>query len=332
MNTVFYLSDIFWETDAKRTIFKMLSILRIDLNILVVENIGMDNTLTNDFAMEKRLRSMDPGLHTIFTNTVFSLQYILSNYKLIFPEFTDHTELHSLTVVNFCNQLIGKQIEKMNADELYVLLMGCYFHDTGMGVSVADYEEFRNQIDFGDYFDTHDPNNLSRTIRDYHNEFSGLFIRKYAKFFEIPTPEHLEAVIQVSRGHRKTSLMDENAYPIEYKLKSGNTICLPYLAAMVRLADEIDVTSARNPVELYDLESFTDDQEIFEHEKHRAVTDLRITDEAFTMVIDTKDDALFKALTITAEKMQKTLDDCRRAVNGRTPYVITQERVEILNV
>ncbi|MCR5309549.1 MAG: hypothetical protein K6E21_05520 [Bacilli bacterium] len=37
----------------------------------------------------KRIR-LDEDLHVRFTDTVFALQHILSNYKLIFPDFTDH--------------------------------------------------------------------------------------------------------------------------------------------------------------------------------------------------------------------------------------------------
>ena len=187
----------------------------------------------HDFAMERRLRDLDPQLHRRFTDTVFGLQYILSNYKLLFPRFTDHTELHSLSVIDFCNRLIGAQIERMNADEIYVLLMGCYFHDTGMGITMKDYEAFSREIDFGNYFDTHDRDNLPATIRDFHNEFSGLFIRKYAELFEIPSEAHLWAIIQISRGHRKTDLMDEAEYPIALKMPDGNAVCLPYLSALI---------------------------------------------------------------------------------------------------
>ena len=95
----------------------------------------MKSIQEHDFALEYRLKELDPELHRRFTDSVFGLQNILSNYKLIFPEYTDHTELHSLTVIDFCNRLIGRQIERMNADEIYALLMGCYFHDTGMGIS-----------------------------------------------------------------------------------------------------------------------------------------------------------------------------------------------------
>ena len=193
-----------------------------------------------DFALERRLKELDSDLHQRFSDTVFALQQILSNYKLIFPDFTDHTELHSLNIIEFCNQLVANQINKLNADEIYCLLVGCYFHDTGMGISENDFHEFSKQIDFGDYFLTHDKNNYPEIIRSFHNEFSALFIKKYARFFDFPSKEHLFAIAQISRGHRKTNLLDHEEFPLELKVPNGNTICLPYLSALVRLADEID--------------------------------------------------------------------------------------------
>ena len=99
-----------------------------------------------DFAMERKLRELDPELHKRFTESVFGLQNILSNYMLIFPTFTDHTELHSMNVIDFCNQIIGSQLENLNADEIYSLLMGCYFHDTGMGIREKDSRNFRSRL------------------------------------------------------------------------------------------------------------------------------------------------------------------------------------------
>ena len=150
-----------------------------------------------DFALEKRLRELDTDLHQRFKDTVFALQHILSNYQLIFPDFTDHTELHTLNIIDFCNQIIGDQIDKLNADEIYSILLGCYFHDTGMGISHKDFDEFSKNIDFGDYFDTHSRDNLPEIIRNFHNEYSGQFIRKYAPFFEFPSESHLFSIIQI---------------------------------------------------------------------------------------------------------------------------------------
>ena len=283
--------------------------------------------ITHDFTLEKRLRDLSPDLHKRFTDTVFSMQFILSNYKLLFPEFTDHTELHSLNVIDFCNRIIGPQIDKMNADEIYCLLVACYFHDTGMGISKKDFESFLKEIDFGDYFKTHDKTNARRIIRDFHNEFSGRFIAKYADLFDIPSKEHLTAIIQISRGHRKTNLTDTAAYPIAMKVPNGNTISLPYLASVIRLSDEIDITAARNSHLLSEIPAMISDMQKMEYLKHDAVKDMAIEKERFVVTYSTDSPEVETALFALFAKMQKTLDECRAATNGRTEHCITQKEV-----
>ena len=285
-----------------------------------------------DYLLERRLKELSPELHARFSDTVFALQQILSNYQLIFPLFTDHTELHSLNIIEFCNKLIGDQINKLNADEIYCILMGCYFHDTGMGISKRDFEEFSKKIDFGDYFLTHDKNNYPEIVRNFHNEYSGLFIKKYAKFFEFPSEEHLFAVIQISRGHRKTNLFDTKEYPVALKVPNGNTICLPYLSALVRLADEIDVTASRNSEAIYDLSKIVVESHLIEFMKHAAVKGLEIREKEFIMYVSTKDEKILKSLYILADKMKKTLDECRSVVNNETPFVISQEAINIVRI
>ena len=282
-----------------------------------------------DFSLERRLKELDPYLHSLFVDTVFSLQQILSNYQLIFPLFTDHTELHSLNIIEFCNKLIADQVDKLNADEIYCILLGCYFHDTGMGVSRGDFEEFSKQIDFGNYFETHSRDNYPEIVRNFHNEYSGLFIKKYARFFEFPSEAHMFAIIQISRGHRKTDLFDKKEYPVSLMTPNGNTICLPYLSALVRLADEIDVTASRNSEAIYDLSKIVEEVHLIEFMKHEAVKGLEIKEKEFVMYVQSDDEKILQSLTILAEKMKKTLDECRKVVNEETPYRISQETIRI---
>ena len=282
-----------------------------------------------DYAMERRLHELSPELHKRFTESVFGLQHILSNYLLIFPTFTDHTELHSLNVIDFCNRIIGSQLDKLNADEIYCLLMGCYFHDTGMGIRKKDYDEFFKNIDFGNYFDTHSRDAIPDIIRDFHNEFSGQFLKKYSSLFDIPSEAHLRAIIQISRGHRKTDLRDEKEYPIALPVSGTSTICLPYLSALIRLADEIDVASGRNLSFLYDSEFLTNEKDIIEFGKHEAIKDVVVYEDKFVLLVAAKDEFVLNNIKKMSLKMQKTLDECRLAVTGRTPHTITQNRIEL---
>ncbi len=290
----------------------------------------MDNY---EFALEWRLKELDKDLHGRFCDTVFALQHILSNYQLIFPDFTDHTELHTLSVINFCNQLIGEQIGKLNADEVYSILLGCYFHDAGMGIREKDYEEFSKQIDFGDYFLTHPKDDVPGIIRSFHNEYSGLFVKKYAPFFEFPTKAHEFAIVEIARGHRKTDLRDPEQYPIALPIPgSKNTICLPYLAALVRLADEIDITSARNSKALYDINKVMAEIDLIEFLKHESTRSLEIRPDEFIVGVSTNDEKIFQGLEVVVAKMQKTLDYCRSVVHDLTPFHISQEKVRLVKV
>ena len=289
----------------------------------------MSGNKNHDFAMERRLRELNPELHRRFTNAVIALQYNLSHYKRLFPEFTDHTILHSMSVADFSNQLIGERLHRLNADELYALLMGCYLHDAGMGITRKDYLEFSEKIDFGSYFDEHSRENYPAIIRSFHHEFSGLFIRKYAPLFDFPSEAHCWAVIQIARGHRRTDLMDEREYPASFSLPDGDAICLPYLAALIRLADEIDVTTDRNPILLYDIGALTIEEEIRWYKVTRAVRSMEISKRAFTLHVDASDPEILEAVRVNTAKMGQALDVCRSVVCQRTPYEITQNQVLI---
>ena len=284
-----------------------------------------------DFRLEKRLRLLNPELHRRFADTVTALNNGLSKYKRFFPEYTDHSILHSMNVIGFCNRLIADRIDALNADEIYILLMSCYLHDAGMGISVKDYENFSARIDFGDYFETHSRGDIPELIRAFHQEFSGQYIHRYAGLFEIPSPEHEQAIIRVVRGHRRTDLMDENVYPAEFRLPNGNTVCLPYLAAMIRLADEVDVAADRNLILLYDIRLLTDEYQIMVNKTVQAIRRMEISDSAFTLEVSTEEGEISALIRKVAEKIQSTLDYCRKVVNNRTPYMITQEKVLIRN-
>ena len=284
----------------------------------------------HDFLMEKRLHQLNPALHRCFTDAVFALQHTLSHYRRLFPEYTDHSEQHSMQVIDFCNRLIGQeQIDRLNADEIYVLLMGCYLHDVGMGVSEHDYDLFKPQFDPDAWFAEHPQETEEDFVRRYHHEFSGCFIRKYAQMLEIPSPEHLFCIVQVARGHRKTDLFDEQAYPVAYPLPNGSTVCLPYLAALIRLADEIEVAADRNSLLLYDIGSIQDAYQLYCNRLQEAVTRLHVTPEGFVMDVRTPDETIFHGLCEVCEKMQATLDLCRAVAQTRTAFSITQKWVEM---
>lgn len=282
-----------------------------------------------DYLLERRLRELSPELHQRTKDSVFVLQNMLESYLPRFPLFTDHSLLHSMDVLDFCNRLVGEeQIEKLSAAECYVLILGCYLHDIGMGVSAKDFERFAAQIDFGDYFLTHDRADKDDTTRAFHNEFSGLFIRKYAALFDIPSEELLFAIVQASRGHRKTDLFDEKEYPL---LDSPfGRIRTAYLSAVLRLADEIDVASNRNPELLFDTSTITGEKSLREFGKHESIRRVEVTPDSIILYTKPKSPEYIPLVEELADKIRTTLAYCRDVAEKRSDLRIAQDKVVIL--
>lgn len=289
----------------------------------------MTESRVNDYLLEKRLRSASPELQRRANDSVFVLQAMLSSFLTRFPDFTDHSMLHSLDVLYFCNQLLGgKQVDRLCPEECYVLIMSCYLHDIGMGVSEKDFQQFCREIDFGSYFETHDRQDSARIVRDFHNEFSARFVRKYAGLFDIPSEELVFAVMQVSRGHRKTDLYDEREYP-DIPMESGK-LRLAFLSALMRLADEIDVASDRNPELLFDTSHLTQQRDIEAFGTHESVLGVDVENERIVLRIRPKAPEYLPKLDELAGKIQKTLDYCRDVAEKRSDLRITQNQVVLV--
>ena len=281
-----------------------------------------------NYLLERKLREESKDLHKRAAESVFVLQTMLSKYLTRFPEFTDHSFLHSMNVIDYCNRIIGdEQIKKLCPEECYVLIMSCYLHDIGMGVGNRDFAEFSKKLDFGDYFDNHDRNDDAAIVRAFHNAYSGLFIRKYSKLFDIPSEEMTRAIIQVARGHRKTDLLDSSEFG---DIRDGDAIIrTAYLSAVMRLADEIDVASDRNPILLFGNKTVTDETSIIEFGLHESITHVDVGDDAVTLHTRPKSAEYRPKIEALADKITDTLNYCRTVAEQTSDLSIRQKRVII---
>ena len=283
-----------------------------------------------EFLLEKRLKEEAPDLHRRMTDSVVVLQGMLESFLTWFPDFTDHSTLHSMDVLNYCNQLLGEQVSALTIPECYALVMACYLHDVGMGIPRDKFDEFTQRLDMEAYRKKHPNARPEKVIRDYHNELSGLFIRNYANLFDIPSEDLLFAIVQISRGHRKTNLFDAGEYP-DIQTPDG-IIRTAYLAAVLRLADEIDVGADRNPELLFDTSALTKQVDIDAFGTHESIRMVEVTENTIVLHVKPKEPR-FEALTEElAGKIQETLDYCRNAAEQRSDLLITQERVEIVQL
>ncbi len=280
--------------------------------------------MEQDYGIERRLAQCAPELHSRYRDCVVVSQRMLSRYENYFPDFTDHTVLHTLDILDISNQLIGGQIDKLTAEDLYVLLMGALFHDVGMGVSKSDFEQFRQTLGFPK---PADETALAWAVRDHHQELSGLYLKKYWHLLDFPNEAYARAVIQLCRGHRKTDLFDEKEYPSAFEVEPGKSVSLPYLAALVCLADELDISADRNISFLYDVEHMPSARDRQEFHKHMAIRRVELTPERVVVHAWTEDPEVRGGVEDVTAKLRDKLLMCRRVAAERSSFVITQEDV-----
>ena len=280
------------------------------------------------FFLENALRQKDPQLHQRMTESTFALKKMLQSFLDRFPDFTDHSMLHSLNVINYCNLILGKeQVDRLAPEECYALIMAGYLHDIGMGINDRDLQSFLESPEAGRFTEIIDADDMPRTVRALHHELSGFLIRKYSGIFDFPSEELAFAVIQLSRGHRKTDLYD----PVEFAdIKAGGAVIrTAYLAAVLRISDEMDVANDRNPDLLFDASGLTAINDIMAFGLHESILSTEITDEAMILHVRPKSDEFVPALEKMADEIQKKLDYCRDVAEKRSDLRITQTKVII---
>lgn len=280
-----------------------------------------------DFAIEHRLSELSPELYKRYKDCFVISGRMLTRYVNYFPDFTDHSRLHTMDILDYCNELIGEQLEKFSAEDLYVLMMGALFHDVGMGVSFSDFEEFRQTLGLPS---PKDDVKRAWTVRDYHQELSGLFLQKYANILDLPNEKYLHAVIQVCRGHRKIDLFDEKEYPSSFEVEEGKTVYLPYLASLLRLADELDISQDRNISFLYDVEKMPSERDRTEFQKHMAVYSVELDEDKVIVRAKTNDEKIKNGVVETCDKLREKLIYCKNVASEKSPFIINQEDVILL--
>ena len=57
---------------------------------------------------------------------------ILQGFITNFPEYTDHSINDPKTVLSYSAHLLGTELDKLNEDEVYILIMAGFLHDIGM--------------------------------------------------------------------------------------------------------------------------------------------------------------------------------------------------------
>ena len=285
-----------------------------------------------DFLLEHRLKELNSEFAYRHTCCMSLFEQMLKKFLAVFPTFTDHTLLHTLSVTNISNQLLRENVRKLNASEIYIYLMACALHDIGMGVSDKDIDSFIDASGLRGYVNDHPEISKPNLIRKFHNDFSSQFVKKYWELLEIPGERYANAIAEVGRGHRKTDLMDENLYPTDYDLGNGQCANLALLAALIRLCDELDIASDRNPDLLYDTETMEgmSEKDVFEFSKHDAIHTVDFSEDSIVVIADTDKADIVDGVMEAIRTVKETLEYCLSVIRKRSVFYIDCKRIKLI--
>jgi molecular chaperone HtpG len=267
-------------------------------------------------ALEKKLSWLSPSLFSRLTKTVEGVSILLTKYDSNFPKYTDHSINHTKQVYDLAAQLLTQEeIDNLNEDELYVLSMACYLHDIGMCVPEEKIREINGTEEFIKYKETSPDLTIEDYIRDIHHELSNKFILEEWKLLSIPDEKYAIAIGLVAQGHRKVDLGNLEDYKPKFFVKNGRDfVCLPFLASIIRVADELDVTNVRTPALLNKYYLPNSEFSRKEWLKHIATTQINFTEDYVSFQVKCSDHNMLAALETQFEKIQKTIHYAQKII------------------
>jgi hypothetical protein len=179
---------------------------------------------------------------------------LLAKINETFPDYTVHDIRHSDTVVNILNWLIPLNLKReFNEFEIFFLLAAAYLHDVGM----VNLPELFDETYFKRFLKEETTQiNRDDQIREYIRKNHHLRAEKFinGRWKELQIDDIAKALIigRLCRGHRG-NLGDESLYNCRQMYSSfSKPINIPLLAAILQIADELDLTYERSPVLIYE--------------------------------------------------------------------------------
>ncbi|MDO9517274.1 MAG: HD domain-containing protein, partial [Methanosarcinaceae archaeon] len=161
--------------------------------------------------------------------------------------YTLHGLKHSNYVIDVLEKLIRglNPTEHLNDTETFCLLSAAYLHDVGMQIQSPDDEKIAAQLSES----KNKPYTVPDLIRDEHHKRSGRYIKEHANDLKLDHMES-ECIRLISEGHRQVKLESKD---YEDQTIGLEVVRIRLLSALLRLADELDITYQRAPKIIFDV-------------------------------------------------------------------------------
>jgi molecular chaperone HtpG len=284
--------------------------------------------------IELNLKEKKSDLYENYIKTKSEVSKLLQQYIKNFPTYTDHSIEHTQEVLNIASNLLDvEEISVLTGDELYILCMAGILHDIGMCIPENKIKEISNTDEILEYRKNYPDIEIEKYIRDIHHILSYRFIMEEWENLNIPSENYAKAIGLVAQGHRKVNLSDFEVYDPQFFVKTGREyVCLPYLACILRISDELDITNLRTPEIL--LKYYIPDNEISEKEwiKHKHTIQINFKGNKVIIQAKCTDHNMLAAYEEQYDKIKNVINDCQKVIRSISLVDKTKYKLNIDSV
>lgn len=242
--------------------------------------------MSYEISLQNYLEANDKELFGRLLHVGSAARSLLSYTQNKFPFYTPHDFFHSTTVEENLNWLIPDKVKgELNSSEIFFLICSAWLHDWGMIGS---------------------PDEEAAFVRENHHIRTETNLESMHDLVGLSSHEAI-IIGRICKGHRKVDL-----YSKEFDDKIlGQSIRIRtrFLSALLRIADETDVTHSRTPeVIYYSLNPTGKSEEEFK--KHLAISGVGQLDEPHKIYITAiaRDPKGAHTLREVTSKIQRELD------------------------
>lgn len=260
-----------------------------------------------EITLQKLLETNDKGLFGRLIGISDIGRTLLSYTQGAFPYYTPHDFHHSVTVEENLNWIIPDSIkESLNIYEIFFLICAAWLHDWGM---IGKKGEDANEI------------------RENHHIRTEAYLESMHDKVGLSLHEG-RIVGRICKGHRKVDL-----HSLEYEdmiIGQSKRIRTRFLSALLRIADETDITHSRTPeVIYYTLNPSGTSEEEFK--KHLNISGIGQLDEPYKIYITgiARDPKGAQTLREVESKIQRELDTVKSILSHNGLFLdIVELRME----
>lgn len=205
-----------------------------------------------------------------------AMEHIWTTDVKIVQNYTDHGEEHSERIAGFVEKILQTNVgSNFSEKEIYLLLAGVYLHDIGMQCDVVKYPDIKKKAEnlgakFDVEFTAKTANSYSQKeqdeIRKNHHYLSAAWIDYlyeekdsilYPKIISIPY-DLVDDLMDICKFHSKLSINYCSDSFTDYPNNRKKMV-----AAILRFADELDISSSRVKLSTVKIFSIYSDNSIY---------------------------------------------------------------------